>query len=373
MVSNLRNQKRSRAEEFIRFQVTLIKPGESLPPLRMLSENSEFGLPILMNAIKLLVNEGVLEARERSGYFRIGVSSQCAKGANSSVVDIIACSVIHYLDNPISFNQDLIESLVSCATAKGYSARIHRVNLSDPLSTYADLIKAQNMDKVLLIAPHTIEIPRIFIEAAIRNVSIFPKFPSIYGVQILDNPADMQLAMEYLYKNGQRRIAYLDDMDDALPSWTNMSRTASYYRFAAENGLKVEHSWLIPISTDREALFNSLDAAFVNAKKCPDAIVAHEQVFFFLKEYFAERKLVPGKDIALLLLESSLFSSKYANHRVLLPPLAYLERNLKGTAELALTNLEKNVPGSKENIRLYAQSKLTLNNIKPTKNKENEK
>ncbi len=294
MITHNRTVKRQKAEQYLRYQASLLKTGEAMPPLRQLMLMSGIGRPILESTLQALIDENILEVKDRSGYYR--THNPLGDKNSDDVIDIFACSVIEYLDPPNTYPQKFINSLVFISSGKNYSCRVHRVNIDEPLTTYTDLIQKHNCKQAILYAPHTDEICKCFERACVRWTCAHPRFAPYRGPALRESEESVTIQMQYLYGHGHRKIAFIDEYDLDLPTWLFLARRERYYRFMAEHGLKVEENHVFHQSFDREQFAVGLDRML--AVNPPTAVIVPCPMLVPLYQYCEERGIVIGRDLS---------------------------------------------------------------------------
>jgi len=296
MIVGLRKQKNAQAEQYIKKHVMLLAPGEALPPLRLLIQESGIGRNVLNTAIQKMVERRLLESRERSGIYR---TEFLDNSESVKIIDIVACSEIRYLATPGTFFPDLVEKLSAEATRRGYSMRVHRVNFHDRVQAYEELIRAQSIQNAILISPHTDEIVKIFDDNRVNWVGIMPRYTPSRGPMIVDAPDMVDIQMKHLIALGHRRIAFVDETDPESPAITHIMRRESYYRLMAEHGFRVYPEWLIPSTANEKNLFDELQR-MMDGTEAPTAIITCDFILASVYRFAALRGLRIGRDISII-------------------------------------------------------------------------
>lgn len=295
MISGIRTQKKNQAEQYIKKHALLLKPGEAMPSIRSLMKGCGLGRNAVEAAVRQLITDRLLEARERSGIYRTEVND-CS--ASIQIVDIVACSEIGYLSNPVGFFPDLVEKLTTEATRRGYSIRIHRVKLDVMLTEYTSLIEREKIRNAILISPHTNEIVKIFDHAKINWLMLFPRYLPNSGPAVNDSSNAVPMQIRHLLELGHRRIAFIEEVEPEAPSLIHLQRRENYYRLMAENGLRVWPEWVIPCTTDEKKLFAYLDQMF--ARTPPTALICPDIFMPTVYRYCNRQGLTIGRDISII-------------------------------------------------------------------------
>lgn len=294
MITYNRAIKRQKADQYLRYHASLLKAGEAMPALRQLMQASGIGRPILESTLQTLIAENILEVRDRSGYYR--TDHPFGEKNSDNIVDIFACSVIGYLDPPNTYPQKFLNSLVMAGSDRHYSCRVHRVNISDPLTIYAEMIRQHNIKTAILYSPHSEEICKCFEHACVRWTCANPRFAPYRGPAICESENSVTLQMQYLYDHGHRKIGFIDEYDLDLPTWFFLARRERYYRFMAEHGLRVRPNYVFHQSFNQDEFNTALDRMFADA---PTAVIVPCPMLVPFYQYCAANKIVIGKDISL--------------------------------------------------------------------------
>jgi DNA-binding LacI/PurR family transcriptional regulator len=297
MIKGIRDTKRRRVSGVIRQQIMALRSGEALPPLRTMMLQTGCGRVVTERAISELENDGWLERRARQGIFR---TDKLDNSVNSTIIDIIACSEIGYL-RPGEFLADLAQKLLHKFTQCGCSGRTHRVKLNEPVEDYAELIEKYKIHNAILIKPHNDVIIKIFDNACVRRVVLFPNAQPLNGAVLEDSPETVPMQMEHLFAIGHRRIAYIsaDAHEEEIHPPIFQRRREAYYRMMAERGCRVRPEWVINLSYDEKELCRRLDGMF-NISEPPTAIAVPDVMMGAVYQYFNRRNMRIGKDISII-------------------------------------------------------------------------
>ncbi|MFA6100820.1 MAG: substrate-binding domain-containing protein [Victivallaceae bacterium] len=297
MIKGIRDAKRRRVSGAIRQQIMALRSGEALPPLRTMMQQTGCGRVVTERAISELENDGWLERRARQGIFR---TDKLENSVNSTIIDIIACSEIGYL-RPGEFLSNLAQKLLHKFTQCGCSGRTHRVKLNEPVEHYAELIEKYKIHNAVLIKPHNDVIIKIFDNACVRRVVLFPNAQPLNGAVLEDSPEMVPMQMEHLFAIGHRRIGYIsaDIPEEEIHPPIFQRRREAYYRMMAERGCRVRPEWVINLSYDEKELCRRLDGMF-SISEPPTAIAVPDVMMAAVYQYFNRRKLRIGADISII-------------------------------------------------------------------------
>ena len=297
MIKGIRDTKRRRVSGVIRQQIMALRSGEALPPLRTMMQQTGCGRVVTERAISELENDGWLERRARQGIFR---TDKLDNSVNSTIIDIIACSEIGYL-RPGEFLADLAQKLLHKFTQCGCSGRTHRVKLNEPVERYAELIEKYKIHNAVLIKPHNDVIVKIFDNACVRRVVLFPNAHPINGAILEDSPEMVPMQMEHLFALGHRRIGFIsaDVPEEEIHPPIFQRRREAYYRMMAERGCRVRTEWVISLSYDEKELCRRLDGMF-NITEPPTAIAVPDVMMGAVYQYFNRRNMRIGRDISII-------------------------------------------------------------------------
>lgn len=294
-INGIRSQKQFQADSFLRSKVMMLHEGEALPSIRKLMIQSGLKRVVLENSLQNFVRDQLLRAESRRGYFRTGHSEfehLC------DTVDIIACSEINYLEGPHSFMHLLARRLFEIGTDFHLNIRIFRVKYHEPITAYEKLLNEHQFRYAFLLAPVTIEIEKLIRDAGVRCVVVCPRYIAVDGPAVIDSDNMMELQLNYLFRNGHRRIAYLHSVE-AIPYYFPLQRRECFYRMMCERGYRVPPEFVISVWTSEEELRRNLERMF-NSAEPPTALISDEmhlaQVYFFFKN----RRLVLGRDVSLI-------------------------------------------------------------------------
>ena len=213
-----------------------------------------------------------------------------------------------------------------------------------------------------MLAPHTIEIEKIFGKFHVDTVTVLPRYQTPYSYAIIDSPDMVDIQMNHLFNLGHKRIAYIGDFQPEYPSLVHMSRTLNYYRIMAENGYKVYPQWVTHNNYNNEELTEKLSLMF-SEESMPTAVICCDMALTALYHFLVFRKLQIGKDL-------SIISCDNLEHLRLFPEPTTVINSRKIIAEMAWQMFE-NIISNKEIAKIqYTPLSLKIRESTKPLNKE---
>jgi len=343
------NNKIEQVAQYVRYHAFLLEAGQKMPSIRLMCRVSNHSRFLITRALTELVEAGVLECRDRSGYYRS--QSGFSSDNPGKYIDIFACAVIGYLKATSRFPQNFFSSFMYYAKQSGYDCRFHAVPVDKPVSYFEELIKEHGVRMAVLFSPNSEAICRSFELACTRWVAAAPRFSPRFGPAVLESDDSVTALMEYLYRHGHRKIAFFDEFDYDMPSWVFISRREKYFRFMAENGLKVHENYYFQAASNKEKAFKLYDKMF--SKNPPTAaIIPGGGVLLLFYEYCKKESIKIGE-------EFSVISYEKRPELQLKPSLCSLNYDVKEMAKQTL-ELLLNTDENKKNEICYLNTDISL-------------
>lgn len=323
-MSELRKKNHLKAKRYLVKQLRQLAVGDSLPSIRNMVSESGIGRRILESALATMLAQGYIESRKRNGIYK---SAEIPHKYDKLVVDVICCSEAGYLDSPNNFFASLRDKLCFEATINNCLIRMHQVKENAPLNSYDKLIVENDIHFAFLLAPHTIEIEKIFGNFHVDTVTVLPRYQTPYSYAIIDSPDMVDIQMNHLFNLGHEQIAFIGEFQPEHPNPVHMSRTLNYYRIMAENGYKVYPQWVTHNNYNSEELREKLSIMFSEAP-LPTAVICCDMALTALYHFMVFQKLQIGKDI-------SIISCDNLEHLRLFPEPTTVVNSRKVIAEMA--------------------------------------
>ena len=359
-MSEVRKKNHLKAKRYLVKQIRQIAVGDPLPSIRSMVSESGIGRRILEAALKTMLSQGYIESRKRSGIYK---TAEVSHKYDKLVVDVICCSEAGYLDSPNNFFASLRDKLCFEATSNNCLIRMHQVKENAPLNSYDRLIVENDIHFAFLLAPHTIEIEKIFGKYHVDTVTVLPRYHTPYSYAIIDSPDMVDIQMNHLFNLGHKRIAFIGEFQPEHPNLAHMNRTLNYYRIMAENGYKVYPQWVMHNNYNNEELNEKLSLMFSEAP-IPTAVICCDMALTALYHFLVFKKLQIGKDV-------SIISCDNLEHLRLFPEPTTVVNSRKVIAEMAWIMFE-NIMLNKE-VKKIQYPPLALKIRESTKSLNKEK
>ncbi len=295
--TGIRAHKNQLAGEFIRSQLVLLEPGRPLPPLRKLIEISGLGRIMLENAIAGAIASGMLEARDRSGYYR---TDNMPEG--NEPFAIVVNNRLGQLDavgsfQVPSFTHKVLTALYEMGVARGATMKVLRLPENASVIDYLKEIEKRRLKRIFVVSPGSADFLRCLRLPEIKLVSVTgSSIPEVFSVQPPGNE-QIDKAMDYLFAHNHQRIGRIYCQIPGRPH-SEMPLFNEYYRKMAEKGYRAWPHFHAPYP-DAERLTNALKVMF-DQKPAPTAIICPSVWLPTLYAFLSSRSLLVGRNISVV-------------------------------------------------------------------------
>lgn len=330
-MSKLQDRHHVLVQKYLEQELSRIKPGEALPPIRTMMKKSGASQSHLIRLLDQLESNNMVERRKRLGIFK---RASDYRPLRSKIIEIVACGVAGYLSARNLYWSEFVEEFTAMAAKRGYSFRLHPFALDVELTEYELFASRTDVHACVLLAIHEPEIARIFDRNHVEWVGVFPRMPMPRNNLILDNPKMVEMQLSHLFDLGHRRIGYLSSEDLVKVNWTASERRERYYQLMAEHGVLVKPGWVAVTSGCDVSIFEKLEKMFAGDAP-PTAIVASDGTVSAVYRFLERRGLVVGRDVSVMATDGmSLLSGLH-------PAVTSVINSRRVAAEMALDMLEK--------------------------------
>ena len=335
IVNESRQASKIRIRKSLERQVLLLRPGDSLPPIRTLMKMYDVSKTRLESILDEFYVKGMIERKPRKGIFRID--------SGTSVnfipyIELVACGISSDILQQGTFTAELIAAFASETSIRHQGMRLHQIWMNDPVSKYEDLASRSDVRACVFFDLQSRELPSIFDSHNVAWVSLYSQANHSDPRCILDSPKMVELQLEHLHQLGHTRIAYLDPVHPDAPLWVHLSRRESFYRFVAQRGARVEPNWVVFGGHDEKSVFSALNQIF-SREPYPTALIADDTQLTAIYRFIEGRGLRIGQDFSVIGTDDLAFTSK-------LHPAATSIRNSRPLAvKMALETLDRVIQG----------------------------
>ncbi len=296
-MGSLRQSKETQALLFVKQKGDLLEPGVALPGIYQLMKESGLGRRVLENTVRRLCDEGYLEVRPRRGTFR---TSKDNFTASREIVDVLFCVSGTGSFRPVTFMGEMIQALNDLAAQRGLSVRIHQLVYDHAYEEAIALARKYRIQQCFLVSPLNSSIPSALKSVIPCLVEIIPRYMSVGGPAVVDNPDMAVMQMNYLYMLGHRAIAYIHDISEYQDSaFVQYRRLIDYYRFMSEHDLRVNPNWVFRADNQRVPFFRQLNR-MLKAEPPPTAAVVADSALQRLYEYCRIHRIAIGSELSIM-------------------------------------------------------------------------
>ncbi len=288
--NGIRNKQIEEARSYLARCITGTQPGDKLPSLRDMISQSKTTRSAIEKAVHHYEAEGLIRCIPSSGIIREGVPN-----SKNNIIDVIACHDAGYMNTPNAFHRYFVNYLHEIVSREGYAIRLHCVLEKDSLREYYRIAELKDSCGFVLMSVRLNEIVDIFKETSKPLVCAFPQ-ATLYGVaQLLDVPL-IEKSLEYLYRLGHRRIAFMSSLDEASYIYVALCRVLEYYRFMAVHGIKINPCWMQKAAWSEQAIQLCLENIF-SAEPLPTVIIVMDNQIPLVYSFLAKKGVQVGRDI----------------------------------------------------------------------------
>lgn len=179
----------------------------------------------------------VMKAVERLG-FRSNLVARTLKTKTSSDIGLI----IPNINNP--FYPELARGVEDAANEAGFTVLLCNDDRNaDKERSYINSLITKNVSGIILLKPQIsfAEIDDISRRMAVILVDVGAPPGASYNIVNVDDRGGITRALEHLYENGHRRIAFVKGLDDSLSS---LDRAEAYTDFLVRKRLRVRDDFV---------------------------------------------------------------------------------------------------------------------------------
>lgn len=296
LAPNRRQERSNQARVKLSALIDEVPIGEALPTIASLQEHCGVGRRVVDTLVGEMAEEGVLKRAPGQGIFKLR-DRVAPVAAGSGVVEVIACGRQSDVHQSL-FLDEMIRCLAAQAGDRDLHVRLRQVADTEPPSAYEKLADVPRSDFILLGA-HFEGLLELFIRRGHAAVGLLPRYPQRCGPTIQPAGGLTRAQFQHLYDLGHRRIAMLDPLDPAAPSWTMIRRREAYFRQMARHGLPVGERWTPWHGhTPRQTLVG-LRRMFA-VEPTPTALIVPDRVLPVLYAFLRGEGLEPGRDVSII-------------------------------------------------------------------------
>lgn len=286
-----------RAETYLNSLLMNTPPGDKLPGMNLLVQESGVGRIRLERVLAKLCEAGKLKVRSRSGYYRTVGGDEDKRIVLIDLNDNYALPVVKHKNLTIfvSFWQALTSELSRLCKLNGYELVFH--SLRNDLSGVGDFFRNNRFAGVFIRGSCCDEVTALFANC-LCCVELLPQKVNTSYPAVLDSLEMTAMQMDYLLQRGYRHIGYLHQIGDSRLVVQN-KRLCDYYRVMAENGIAIEPNWVMYCGYDYE-VFNRHLHRVMKSKRPPEALIVDGNTVPAVYRFCADNGIAVGRDLAIM-------------------------------------------------------------------------
>jgi len=287
-----------RAETYLNSLLMNTPPGGKLPGMRILVQESGVGRIRLEHVLEKFCNEGKLEVRSRSGYYRSPIVDKDRRIVLIDLENVYALppNLKHKnLSVFVSFWTPLNNKLKDLCKINGYELVLHSLN--GKLSGVDDFFKNNHFAGGFIRGACGNEVTELFSQY-LCCVDLLPHNVNTVYPAVIDSLEMTVMQMDYLLRRGYRRIGYLHQINNESLTVQN-KRLSDYYRIMAENGLAIEANWAMHAGFDYEVLNSNL-YNMMTSRRPPEALVVAGNTVPAVYRFCENNGIAIGSELAIM-------------------------------------------------------------------------
>lgn len=350
-----------RTEKYMRSVIQATAVGGRLPSVRQVMRDCRANKVVVDRALAKLQGEGVIEARPRSGFFRVGGVVTARK-----VVDYL------FFGHPggfrsETFHNDIATTLVSAFAKQDRFLRIHVMREEPDASAIVEDIVSQPRAEVILacINIENLHFAQRFSERNVPYLHVFPNLAQPIEPSVtLDDAQIVRQQIEHLVQLGHRRIAYLHAVQEGEYSRPIDQRRDNFCRLAMEYKLQTQAHQVCFVGWEEEHIYRKTKDLLSEHHR-PTALIIYDQ---HLKPVYAAIRslgLAPGRDVSVIGCDDKSWA-EYVD-----PPLTTIRVPRQQVAELICRALKECIAGNPVKTKFIETEVIVRESTNPLPGKRN--
>lgn len=272
--------------------------GARLPGIRPIMKRTGTGRIIVCHALRKLQEDGLIRIEPCRGIFRI---------EPETIDDEIRLLNWQNLDaeGKNLFFRHLYDRLFELARTAGRKITMENVAAQQPEELAARL-SASGITRCIVSSAFNPDFAICLKKRMKVCLELLPQHTGRITAELRDSPEMTARQMDYLFKLGYRRIAYMHFGGEDMSRYpVHILRLLDYYRMMAAKGYQVNLDWVFSIDDDCGNIEEGFDQ-IINSKPKPDALIVPSEIFGQLHSYCRKHKIKIGKDVAVFACEDVL-------------------------------------------------------------------
>ena len=176
--------------------LSLLAPGDPLPPVRSLMSTHRTNQQRLSSVLEQLEADGLIERRARKGIFK---AREKSGDQVHFMVDVVDCGVLAEVSLANTFGADLAHALAAEAGRRGRGIRMHQLQQDEPIEVYVALASRSDMQACVLCYMRHLDVLRVFRKHHVICVPLLPDTVPEECEGIVDSPDMVRLQLEHLW------------------------------------------------------------------------------------------------------------------------------------------------------------------------------
>ena len=286
-----RSLKNSHIREYLMNLVLSMPEGAKLPGIREIMKKTGSGQRIVSRALRELQDKGLIRITPCRSIRRLGSSKL------SREIRLFHWSIVN-VDQKSRFLGPLLQALQETAEASGRRLTIENAGRRSP-ETLAEQLAGQGITSVILYGAAQPDFARKLKKHLKLCMELLPRHSGVETVELRDAPDMTVRQMDYLFKRGYRRIGYLHFCGNDMYQYPiQVHRLMDYYRLMAENGLRVDTTWVFHCSDHYENLAEGM-LQILNSNPKPEVLIVPGSSLISLYSFCRKHRIRIGKDLAI--------------------------------------------------------------------------
>ena len=268
--------------------ITRLPPGGRLPGIRTMILQSGAGRVFLERKLRTMLENGVIEVKNRQGYYKKTVHS---------VPQVLYLHEAFYPARHPGFNDILFASCREIARQRGYEMKIVKISGMDESSLLA-ILKNSDARMVFLVGQPDAS-RAAFVRKHVRYcMEVLPRHAVTQGSE-LRNASTTPLQMEYLFKRKYTRIAYIHQVENWNNTPTQLMRLLDYYRMMSEKHLPVYPDWVFQYNYEWESFKCSM-YKMLNSDHPPEVVIVPGCCMEHFYDFCSHNGINIGRELAVM-------------------------------------------------------------------------
>ena len=272
--------------------------GTRLPGIRPIMKRTGTGRIIVYHALRQLQTEGLIRIDPYRGIFRI------EPGTGDDEIRLLNWQNLDAEGKNLFFRH-LYDRLFELARAAGRKITMENVADCQPEELAARL-SAYGITRCIVSSAFSPDFAICLKKRMKVCLELLPQHTGRITAELRDSPDMTARQLDYLFKLGYRRIAYMHFGGKDISRYpVHILRLLDYYRMMAVKGFQVNQDWVFSIDDDCGNIEEGFDQ-ILNSQPKPEALIVPSEIFSQLHSYCRKHKIRIGKDVAVFACEDVL-------------------------------------------------------------------